>query len=193
MSMSKEKRKQKILGHLHFLSANRKTVMLNDSDYKFLSHINSRTKLEVKPEEIIELVSEGFAEKRVEWVTKSLKINRIYVSKKGMKVLSDEVLSSVDNVLTEKKRKKDFYKRRSDIEHYLYERNSGFYVGTKLRRHGNKEICLKCRAINVPCVHEDEFRKTLSIKARPPRKTAHKNKWKEFLKEFAPEGLKYLN
>jgi hypothetical protein len=191
--MSKEKRKQKILSHLHFLSANRKTMMLNNSDYKFLSHINSRTKLEVKPEEIIELVSEGFAEKREEWVTKSLKIERVYVSKKGLEVLSDEILSAVDNVLKEEKRKKDFYKRRGDVEHYLYERNSGFYVGTKLRRHGSKEICLKCRAINIPCSHEHEFKKVLSIKARPPRKTAHKNKWKEFLQEFAPEGLKYLN
>lgn len=193
MSMPKEKRKQKILSHLHFFSANRKTVMLNDSDYKFLNHINSRTKLWVKPEEIIELISEGFVEKREEWVTKSFKIDRVYVSKKGLKVLSAGILKAVDNVLTEKKRKKDFYKRRGDVEYYLYERNAGFYVGTKLRRHGHKEMCLKCRAINVPCSHESEFKKILSIKARPPRKTAHKNKWKEFLQEFAPEGLKYLN
>ena len=193
MSMSNEKRKQKILSQLHFLSAKKKTMMLNPSDYKFLSHINSKTKLEVSPKEIKELLTEDLVEKKETWITKSLKIERLYVSKKGLSLLSDDVLKAVDNILKDDQNKKAFYKRKSDVEHYLFERNSGFYVGTKLKRSGNKEMCLKCRAINVPCVHEDEFRKTLSIKARPPRKTAHKNKWKEFLKEFAPEGLKYLN
>ncbi len=193
MSMSTEKRKQKILNQLHFLSANKKTMMLNDSDYKFLSHINSKTSLKVTPDELDSLFSAGLVEKKETWITRSLKINRIYVSKEGMKLLSDDVLNAVDNVLMDRKRKKEFYKRKSDVEHYLCERNSGFYVGTKLRRSGGKEICLKCRAINVPCGHSTEFKKMLSIKARPPRKTAPKNKWKEFLKEFAPEGLKYLN
>ena len=71
--------------------------------------------------------------------------------------------------------------RKSHIFDYVYERNP--WLGSKLRNQGQRYICPECLKVNVPC-HCNTEKKTLSPKARVPRKNASKQKWKEFRNLF---------
>lgn len=190
--MKLNKKQIKLLNHIYFLSIKKKNIMINKKDNKILSHLNSESSYDFKMEDILELLQDELLEMQNHYITPNIKIKRLHVSSQGMAFIKPNILRKGEQKKeTDIKRRKKF-ERMSQIDHYVQERNSGFYMSFGLKRRGGKEICLKCRSINVPCTHDNDFKKMLSVKARPPKKNAHKQKWIHFLEEFAPEGLKFL-
>jgi len=182
----------KILNHIHFLSITKKNMVNDKRLIGVIKELNKSSSYEVNSKNIEALIKAELLVIRPFYVTTRVKIKRLVLTDKGLLLVSDRVLYKIENLKEIKKVKSKNFKRLEKVINYEHERNSGFYVGLKLTQNGNKEMCLKCRAINVPCEHGEGYKKKLSVRARPPKKIASKSKWAGFLEEFAPEGLVYL-
>lgn len=180
--LSRENRKK--LEKIYFLSSIKNIRCKKESPY--LNNFQKELLKNIDEKDIDNFISMGYLEIVFNKVRRE--IGYLKLTSKGESIVRShikrktEIKKEIEKIKNDKK-----YDFQRDLK--FYERN--FLTGNKLNRNGQKEMCKKCLAINVPCSHKKEEKVMLSFKARPPRKNASKTKWIDFLEKFAPSALVY--
>lgn len=129
---------------------------------------------------IDQLLSMGFIS--IVPYTPSASWDIIVVSDIALPYITERSKGYVNSELRNREHKKVRAERRTSVNWYKRDRDP--WMGQRLTRHGSKEMCIVCNAINKPCEHTEQYKVTLPVEARPPKISASKKKWRTFKKLF---------